>query len=80
MRELPHLNEKNKEKPLCYAYSIKARALIHAHLSRLELNPNTLDKGKIFIVFVKNCACLSVCVVVHLPGIQSFVDIFISFM
>jgi len=42
MRELPHLNEQNKEVPLCYPYSVKARALIHAHLSRLALPPNTL--------------------------------------
>ena len=45
MRELPHLNEKNKERPLCYAYSIKARALIHAHFSRIALPQQTLLKG-----------------------------------
>lgn len=35
LRELPNLGEKNKEQPLCRAYSIKARALLHAHLSRM---------------------------------------------
>lgn len=40
MRELPNLGDKNKEPPLCYPYSIKARSLIHAHLSRMELNPH----------------------------------------
>ncbi|XP_020622876.1 translocation protein SEC63 homolog [Orbicella faveolata] len=42
MRDLPNLGDKNKEPPLCYPYSIKARALIHAHLSRLELPRITL--------------------------------------
>ncbi|KXJ14394.1 Translocation protein SEC63-like [Exaiptasia diaphana] len=40
MRDLPNLGDKNKEPPLCYPYSIKARALVHAHLSRMELNQN----------------------------------------
>lgn len=46
MRDLPNLGDKNKEPPLCYPYSIKARALIHAHLSRLELPRLTLKSGK----------------------------------
>jgi len=45
-KDLPHLQEKNREPPLCYPFSIKARALLQAHLSRLELNPNTLLKDK----------------------------------
>uniref|UniRef100_A0A7M5XBC5 J domain-containing protein n=1 Tax=Clytia hemisphaerica TaxID=252671 RepID=A0A7M5XBC5_9CNID len=44
MRELPQLNEKNKERPLCFAYSIKARALMHAHFSRIALPQQTLLK------------------------------------
>lgn len=44
MRELPHLNEKNKEKPLCFPYSVKARALVHAHFTRIGLPTNTLQK------------------------------------
>ena len=46
MRELPHLNEKNKERPLCFPYSIKARALLHAHFSRIALPQATLLKGE----------------------------------
>jgi translocation protein SEC63 len=47
---LPHLNEKCKEIPLCRLYSVKTRALIHAHLSRLPLNPNTLEKDRQFVL------------------------------
>ena len=37
------MNEKNKENPLCYPYSIKARALLLAHMQRLQLHePNLL--------------------------------------
>uniref|UniRef100_A0A6M2DBT9 Putative molecular chaperone sec63 endoplasmic reticulum translocon component n=1 Tax=Xenopsylla cheopis TaxID=163159 RepID=A0A6M2DBT9_XENCH len=50
---LPNLNEKNKEQPLCRLYSIKARALLHAHLSRMRLNPETLDLDRMLIV--KKC-------------------------
>lgn len=45
MKDLPDLQEKIKEIPYSLPYSIKARALIHAHLSRLDLPPNTLAKG-----------------------------------
>jgi translocation protein SEC63 len=47
---LPHLNEKCKEVPLCRNYSVKTRALIHAHLSRIPLNPNTLEKDRQFVM------------------------------
>lgn len=50
MRDLPQLSEKSKEKPLCYPYSVKARALLHAHLSRLELPPKSLDLDKQYIL------------------------------
>lgn len=53
---LPHLNEKCKEVPLCRNYSVKARAIIHAHLSRLQLNPNTLEKDRQFVI--KKCPYL----------------------
>lgn len=49
-REIPNLGEKNKEQPLCRPYSVKARALLHAHLSRLPLNPDTLEKDRQFII------------------------------
>ncbi|XP_029167559.1 translocation protein SEC63 homolog [Nylanderia fulva] len=50
IKQLPNLGEKNKEVPLCHLYSIKARALLHAHLSRISLNPETLDKDRQYIV------------------------------
>lgn len=50
IKNLPNLNEKNKERPLCYIYSIKARAIIHAHLSRIPLNPNTLEVDRRYII------------------------------
>ncbi|KAL1131935.1 hypothetical protein AAG570_011546 [Ranatra chinensis] len=56
IKQLYNLGEKNREKPLCYLYSIKARALIHAHLSRIPMNPSTLDKDRMYIV--KKCPYL----------------------
>ncbi|KAL0840491.1 hypothetical protein ABMA28_015733 [Loxostege sticticalis] len=50
LRELPNLGEKNKEQPLCRPYSIKARALLHAHLSRMKLPPDTLECDRRYIV------------------------------
>lgn len=56
IKQLPNLGEKNKEVPLCHLYSIKARALLHAHLARIPLNPETLDKDRQFVV--KKCPYL----------------------
>lgn len=56
IKQLPNLGEKNKEVPLCFLYSIKARALIHAHLSRIQLNPETLEKDRQYII--KKCPYL----------------------
>lgn len=56
IKQLPHLNENCKEVPLCRTYSVKARALIHAHLNRLALNPDTLEKDRQFII--KKCPYL----------------------
>lgn len=50
IRDLPKLGEKNKEKPLCYSYSIKTRAILHAHLSRMKLPATTLEFDRCFIV------------------------------
>ncbi|UYV67794.1 SEC63 [Cordylochernes scorpioides] len=47
MKELPNLGEKNRENPLGCSYSIKARALLHAHLTRLKLPPNTLEEDEV---------------------------------
>lgn len=35
---------------MCFLYSIKARALLHAHLSRIPLNPDTLEKDRRYVV------------------------------
>lgn len=53
---MSNLNEKCKEHPLCRMYSIKTRAILHAHLSRIQLNANTLEKDRQFIV--KKCPYL----------------------
>jgi translocation protein SEC63 len=50
IKQLPQLNEKNKERPLCFYYSIKARALLHAHLSRISMNSNTLELDRQLVV------------------------------
>ena len=54
MKQLPNLDEKNKERPLCFAYSIKARAMLHAHFARLELPPNSLELGRSLYIVVKH--------------------------
>ncbi|XP_045583625.1 translocation protein SEC63 homolog isoform X1 [Procambarus clarkii] len=50
IKQLPNLGEKNKERPLCFAYSMKARSLLHAHLSRMKLPDLTLDQDRLYIV------------------------------
>lgn len=50
IKKLPNLSEKNKERPLCFGYSIKTRAILHAHLSRLPLNPGTLEQDRRYII------------------------------
>ncbi|KFM72645.1 Translocation protein SEC63-like protein, partial [Stegodyphus mimosarum] len=55
IKELSNVGEKNREKPLCFGYSIKARVLLHAHLSRLKLSP-ALEEDKLYIV--KKCPYL----------------------
>lgn len=55
-RLLPNLNEKCKELPLCRTYSVKTRSILHAHLGRIPLNPETLEKDRQFIV--KKCPYL----------------------
>ncbi|XP_003373576.1 putative Sec63 domain protein [Trichinella spiralis] len=39
---LPNLGETKKERPFCFPYSVKARALIYAQLKRIPLPPKTL--------------------------------------
>ncbi|XP_050539274.1 translocation protein SEC63 homolog [Daktulosphaira vitifoliae] len=57
IKQLYNFIEKaQKEPPLSYNYSIKARALVHAHLSRLPLKADTLDLDRMYIV--KKCPYL----------------------
>ncbi|CAK9296706.1 unnamed protein product [Gordionus sp. m RMFG-2023] len=56
LKRMTNLNEKNKERPLSAPYSIKARILFHAHLTRLDLPANTLDLDKKYIL--KKCPAL----------------------
>jgi translocation protein SEC63 len=50
IKQLPNLGEKNKERPLCFNYSVKARALLHAHLSRIPLPPNSLELDRQLVI------------------------------
>merc|ERR1719308_721149 len=56
MKAIPMLGINNKEKPLCYGYSVKARSLLFAHLSRIALPPNTLHQDRLFVI--KKCPYL----------------------
>ncbi|KAK2154638.1 hypothetical protein LSH36_262g02034 [Paralvinella palmiformis] len=56
MKYLPHLGEKNKERPLCFVYSLKARALLHAHLSRMSTLPPSLQQDRDYVL--KKCPYL----------------------
>jgi translocation protein SEC63 len=47
---------KNREQPLCWPHSVKARALIHAHLEKLDLPKDTLLKDKNYVA--KRCPYL----------------------
>jgi len=56
MKSLPNLGINNKEKPLCFGYSVKARALLFAHLSRIALPLKTLHQDRLFVT--KKCPFL----------------------
>ena len=56
VKHLPNLGINNKEKPLCFSYSVKARALIFAHLSRIPLNKQTLHQDRLYVI--KKCPYL----------------------
>ncbi|GAB6033355.1 secretory subunit [Chamberlinius hualienensis] len=47
---------KSKEPCISYPYSVKARAILFAHLSRIELSVNTLEQDRLYIV--KKCPYL----------------------
>jgi len=50
MKSLTNLGVNNKEKPLCFSYSVKARALLHAHMSRIALPEKTLHEDRLYII------------------------------
>uniref|UniRef100_A0AAG5DHI1 J domain-containing protein n=1 Tax=Anopheles atroparvus TaxID=41427 RepID=A0AAG5DHI1_ANOAO len=50
IRQLPYLNEKCKELPFSRSYSLKARAILHAHLTRIALKENTLEVDRQLII------------------------------
>merc|ERR1711981_1474294 len=56
MKSLTNLGVNNKEKPLCFSYSVKARALLHAHLSRIALPEKTLHEDRLYVI--KKCPFL----------------------
>merc|ERR1719244_1583933 len=56
MKCLPNLGINNKEKPLCFGYSVKARALLFAHLSRIPLAKHSLHQDRLYII--KKCPYL----------------------
>jgi len=56
MKSIPNLGINNKEKPLCFGYSVKARALLFAHLSRIPLAKHTLHQDRLYII--KKCPYL----------------------
>ncbi|XP_029655236.1 translocation protein SEC63 homolog [Octopus sinensis] len=56
MRELSNLGENNKERPLCFPYSIKARVLLFAHMARKSLPADSLEIDKQYIL--KKCPSL----------------------
>merc|ERR1719189_3390638 len=56
MKSLSNLGVNNKEKPLCFSYSVKARALLHAHMSRISLPEKTLHEDRLYII--KKCPFL----------------------
>lgn len=56
MKCIPNLGVNNKEKPLCFGYSVKTRVLIFAHLSRLSLPKHTLHQDRLYVI--KKCPYL----------------------
>ncbi|KAJ1359040.1 hypothetical protein KIN20_017653 [Parelaphostrongylus tenuis] len=50
MKSLPNLGENKKERPLSLPYSLKARILIHSHLSRIPLDNEGLEFDQRYIL------------------------------
>ena len=51
LRDLPGFAQNVRELPFCCPYSVKARALLHAHFDRKKLPSKTLDPGINFTFF-----------------------------
>ncbi|SPP88625.1 translocation protein SEC63 homolog [Drosophila guanche] len=49
-RHLKNFDPTTKEYPFCRKYVIKAKTILHAHLSRLNLKPSTLERDRQLIV------------------------------
>lgn len=56
MKQLSSFGEKNRERPICYTYALRARVLMFAHLSRIPLPEKTLDLDRMYII--KKCPYL----------------------
>jgi len=52
IRDLPGFAQNVRELPFCCPYSMKARALLHAHFDRKKLPSKTLDPGAGFVLFL----------------------------
>ncbi|GMR52909.1 hypothetical protein PMAYCL1PPCAC_23104 [Pristionchus mayeri] len=50
MKYLPLLGENKKERPLCLPYSIKARIMLHAHLSRHQIENEELLVDQRYVI------------------------------
>ncbi|XP_076444580.1 translocation protein SEC63 homolog isoform X2 [Babylonia areolata] len=53
---LGNIQEKNRERPLCFPYSVKTRVLLHSHFQRLPLTEDTLGADQGYIL--KKCPYL----------------------
>ncbi|BFZ09267.1 hypothetical protein BsWGS_12306 [Bradybaena similaris] len=56
IKQLQNVQEKNKERPLCFPYSVKARSLLLSHFQRIPLGPQTLALDQKYIL--KKCPYL----------------------
>ncbi|KAH9521848.1 secretory subunit [Dermatophagoides farinae] len=50
MKQIPNLAMNNKERPLCFEYSLKARTLMYSHLLRISLPSMALEQDKKYIL------------------------------
>ncbi|CAF0943169.1 unnamed protein product [Didymodactylos carnosus] len=56
IKDLPDVQEKTKERPFQFPYSLKARALLHSHLQRITNLSENLEKDRKYVV--KRCPYL----------------------